>query len=90
MHKSELIEKENLNAKAITEYIKTLGPVSQGKREFRTILSTRVSQKFCNILVHISLWCIYNMTEAVPSIVDSIAVVGALTCCALLHSVINS
>ena len=42
-----------------------------------------VSQKFCNILVCASLQHVYQMTEAVSSIV----VVSVLACCALLHPV---
>ena len=54
---------------------------------------TRVSQKFCKILVvRISLGCVYHVTEAVqavkgtPIMVGSIVVVGALTCPSLLQS----
>ena len=54
----------------------------------------RVSQKFSNILiVSASLSCLYHMTEEVqfrwkiPVVIGSIAVVGALTCCALFHFV---
>ena len=37
-----------------------------------------MSQKFCNILVHVSFWYIYPITEAVLIVVDSIMVVGVL------------
>ena len=47
---------------------------------------TRVSQKFCNILVRASLQCVYHMIEAVQvavedthTVIGSIVVVGALT-----------
>ena len=47
-------------------------------------------QKFCNILVDASLCHVYHVTEAVQAmggtVFGSIVVVGAVTCCALLHS----
>ena len=49
------------------------------------MLNTMVSQKFCNIFVHVSLQCVYHVTKAVQAIVGNIVVVGALTQCALLH-----
>ena len=46
-----------------------------------------MNQKFCNILVHVSLWHVCHMTEAVQaSVVGSIVVVGVLKHFALLHS----
>ena len=50
-----------------------------------------MKQKFCNILLCASLWCVYHVTEAVekpgriPTVVSSIMVVGVQTC-ALLQS----
>ena len=48
--------------------------------------ATMVSQKFCNILVRISLRHVHHVTEAVQVVVGSIVVVSALTPCALLKS----
>ena len=48
----------------------------------RTKKNMMVSEKFCNILVHVSLRHIYHMTRAVQTMVGIIVVVGALTCCA--------
>ena len=43
--------------------------------------TNRVSQKFCNILLCASLWCVYQVSEVVqqPFMVGSIMVVGRLT-----------
>ena len=41
-----------------------------------------VSQKFSNILVHASFWCVYM----IKVVAGCIAVVGALTCASLLPS----
>ena len=46
---------------------------------------TKVSQEFCNILVHASLQHIYHMTETVQSVEGTIVVVNTMTCSALLH-----
>ena len=43
---------------------------------------TWVSQKICNILVRIRMRCVYDKPWRVPALL-----VGALTHCALLHSV---
>ena len=45
-----------------------------------------MSQKFCNILVDASLWCIYHMTKTVQAVIGSIMVVSIVTH-ALLHCV---
>ena len=50
---------------------------------FITYYATRVSEKFCNILVYAWLRHIYYMTKAV---FNSIEVADAMTHCALLHS----
>ena len=51
--------------------------------------NTRLSQKFCNILVCVCLQCVYHINEEVQAVVSSIVVVGILTHCALLNSVYN-
>ena len=45
-----------------------------------------MSKNFCNILVHVSLGCVYYVTETVEAIAGSTEVVGALTYCTLLYS----
>ena len=56
----------------------------------KTKQPTRMNKKFCNILEYVSLQHVWPMRlkpcKVLP-IVYSIVVVGALTCCALLHSV---
>ena len=46
----------------------------------------RVSQKFCNILVHASLWHVYHVTEAIQTIEDT-NVVDTLTHYTLFYCV---
>ena len=47
-------------------------------------LNTRMSQKFCNILLCTSLCCIYHMNEAVQAMIGCIVVLGVLIRCALI------
>ena len=48
---------------------------------YNLMYNSRISEKFCNILVcdSLQLW-------KIPTVVGSIVVAGALMCCALLHS----
>ena len=51
---------------------------------------TKMTQTFCNICIRVSLQRDYHEFKSwlkVPTVVGSIVVVGALTRCALLHSV---
>ena len=36
---------------------------------FYKIIITKLSQKFCNILIYASFWCIYQVTKAVEAVV---------------------
>ena len=56
------------------------------KKKSKVKSYTRGIHKFCNILVHTSLWCIYRMTEAVqvvkvPTVVVSMMFVGCFPLC---------
>ena len=55
-----------------------------------TLKFTRVSKRLCNISVHASLWCLYQVTKVIQvTTVSSIMVIGSLTHCALHHSLFD-
>ena len=56
-------------------------------RFFHFLKKVPIQRKFCNILVHASLRCVYQVTKTVQAVLGSIVVVDTLTRCAVLHSV---
>ena len=69
------------------------------KKYFQKVLTlekkvhlTQASQKFSNIFVHTSLWCLYRMSKVVQALEGTscgIVILGALTHCASIQSVCN-
>ena len=54
----------------------------------KNYLTAKLSQMFCNILVHTYLQYVYHVTEEVQALeVGSIVVVGVLKCFVLVYSV---